>query len=235
MVKHKISQKRASPKRSYRHRRTPVSQSGRNRWEVLTAVKDLVKRAVRAVRPKRETVQRSCHINADCDKGMICVNGWCVPSSSESNVANDEDNEYDNEDVTGYARYPKVWELKPGDKGFNDYVEGLLGKAAFDPHLSCEKSTGKGKKVDRLYQRVLAWLVHPKTPIRRLLVAWQLGMGKTIGMLRVLDNFFDEEWPKIILFPGRSCPSLTTGNRSVQTPSWSIIFIASSPPHRIGT
>ena len=37
--------------------------------------------------------------------------------------------------------------------------------------------------------RTVAWLVHPASPITRLLVVWQMGTGKTLGMIRVLDNF----------------------------------------------
>ena len=50
-------------------------------------------------------------------------------------------------------------------------------------------------------QRVLSILVHPESPIERLLVAWTLGSGKTIGMIRLLDSRFDDVRPKVILFP----------------------------------
>jgi hypothetical protein len=95
---------------------------------------------------------------------------------------------------------PRKWTLRPGDAGFNAYAVELLRAAGLPPDMSCAADPAALKR-DRLYQRVLAWLVHPHTPIRRLLVAWQLGMGKTIGMLRVLDNYFETSWPKLILFP----------------------------------
>jgi hypothetical protein len=48
---------------------------------------------------------------------------------------------------------------------------------------------------------VLSYLMHRRTPVERLLVVWQLGTGKTIGMLRVLDQYFDDPRPKLLLFP----------------------------------
>ena len=92
--------------------------------------------------------------------------------------------------------YPATWEKIPGDPGFTKYVQRLLNAANIERSMSCTKEAG-----DRWYQRVLAYLVHPSTPIHRLLVVWQLGTGKTIGMIRILENFFDDERPKLLLFP----------------------------------
>lgn len=92
-------------------------------------------------------------------------------------------------------RHADAWTLRPGQKGFNQYVLGLLLAAGLHPTLDC------AVQGDRWYQRVLAWLVRPETPIRRLLVAWQLGVGKTLGMLRVLENYFFDPRPKILVFP----------------------------------
>lgn len=133
---------------------------------------------------------RRCHIDGDCVGGTVCRGGHCVAAGGEGPPQPPSDADADD------RPYPRVWERAPGDAGFTKYVGGLLRDARLDPAMRCDRG-----KEDRLYQRVLSWLVHPHTPIRRLLVAWQLGMGKTIGMLRVLDNFFDVEWPKILLFP----------------------------------
>lgn len=181
--------------------RSNITRRGEQRWSMSRWLGRRERRA-------EESASRACHVDTDCGADAICDAGRCVPRKrSEGSRATTTDppptespptrrRPTDDNAPAAVAHYPRQWERSPGDEGFNDYVDGLLRRAGLDPAMRC----GRGKE-DRLYQRVLAWLVHPQTPIRRLLVAWQLGMGKTIGMLRVLDNFFDEEWPKILLFP----------------------------------
>lgn len=57
---------------------------------------------------------------------------------------------------------------------------------------------------DRTYQSVLSCLMNPeRSAVRRLLVAWQMGTGKTVGMLRVLDLYATrpEIRDRVLLFP----------------------------------
>ena len=91
--------------------------------------------------------------------------------------------------------YPDAWKLKPGAAGFNAYLRGVLDRGKIQRGMTCAQGE------DRWYQNVLAFLMHRRTPIRRLLVVWQLGTGKTIGMLRVLDQYFTDPRPKVLLFP----------------------------------
>lgn len=96
--------------------------------------------------------------------------------------------------------YPPDWRERgprPGDEGFGRYVAELLGRANLARTLTCDFS----RPVDQWYQNVLSFLVHPRSPIDRLLVVWQLGAGKTLGMLRVLDNYFTDPRPKVLVFP----------------------------------
>ena len=95
---------------------------------------------------------------------------------------------------------PHEWELVPGEPGFNAYVQNMLRQANLPrlqrhwmhPISLCTKGmTCQGEYTDRLYQRVVSFLVHPSSPVRRLLVAHQLGTGKTITMLRILDRCND--------------------------------------------
>jgi len=44
-------------------------------------------------------------------------------------------------------------------------------------------------------------LVHPTSPMKRLLVDHATGTGKTLIMLRILDNYFDDPRPKVAIFP----------------------------------
>jgi hypothetical protein len=54
------------------------------------------------------------------------------------------------------------------------------------------------------YQKTVEFLVHPFSPIERLLVSHRTGAGKTISMVRVLDNFFFDPRPKVVILPTRS-------------------------------
>lgn len=98
--------------------------------------------------------------------------------------------------------YPPQWTTKgpfPGTRGFNVYVRTLLDAAIKSRHLHCPN--GQNQNTDQWHQEVLKYLVHPKTPIHRLLAVWQLGTGKTLGMIRVLENFVADQRPKILVFP----------------------------------
>lgn len=81
-------------------------------------------------------------------------------------------------------------------------------------HLSRSLTCDNAREGDRWYQNTVAFLVHPRnrgpvssspapvhSPITHLLVAHQLGTGKTISMLRILDNYFDDRRPRLLLFP----------------------------------
>ena len=89
--------------------------------------------------------------------------------------------------------------------GFTAFIEGLIQKARIPQLLNCPgqqqniqppvkhtKRKAKKKNNESMYhnqwhQGVLQYLVHPRTPITRLMVVWQLGAGKTLGMVRILD------------------------------------------------
>ena len=95
--------------------------------------------------------------------------------------------------------------VEPGKKGCNEEIMEVLSsnkelaKEISEP-LSCDYILTE-KTTDRPWQRILAFICRPKSVIERLLVHWQLGSGKTIGMIRMLENFWDDPRPKIILFP----------------------------------
>ena len=50
-------------------------------------------------------------------------------------------------------------------------------------------------------QEVVRFLVHPKAPVQRLLVDHPTGSGKTREMISILDNFFYDPRPKVVIFP----------------------------------
>lgn len=51
------------------------------------------------------------------------------------------------------------------------------------------------------HQEAAIFLLHPRSPVQRLLVDHPTGSGKTREMLGVLDNFFHDPRPKVPVFP----------------------------------
>merc|ERR1719498_972486 len=51
------------------------------------------------------------------------------------------------------------------------------------------------------HQESVAFLLHPKSPVSRLLVDHPTGSGKTWEIIRVLDNYFHDPRPKVPIFP----------------------------------
>ena len=90
------------------------------------------------------------------------------------------------------------WEagLKQGMDGFNAVTKGFLS--------SCPdwKSPSSGN-VDLLpQQRVVATLVHSQSPVARLLADHNTGSGKTLVIIRVLDDFYFDKRAKIAFSEG---------------------------------
>ena len=137
----------------------------------------------------------ACHTHRDCPASDCCHRdtGRCVARTHT-------DARGCHLPVEINDGYPKVWAMQPGDKGFSAYTQRLLTDAHIAHTMSCNHADPK----DNWHQLVLSYLVHPRSPITRLLVCWQLGTGKTIGMLRVLDNHFDDPRPKVLVFPTRA-------------------------------
>jgi len=98
----------------------------------------------------------------------------------------------------GALAWPSVWSsaLRPGQTGFNDYA----GKCISDARLGTPDSPFSGLGL-RLHQESASFLVHPESPIDRLLVDHATGTGKTLIILRMLDNYFDDPRPKVCIFP----------------------------------
>ena len=154
---------------------------------------------------KKRTPQPTEEEDVDCNLHEECPQGYCCSQSKHKCLKTGASECSNHTRHIGkipskkMTHYPVMWKLKPGEIGFNEYARSLLHKAGLNRTLSCRHQDG-----DRWYQRTVSYLVHPLSPIQRLLVAHQLGTGKTITMLRVLDNFFDwpgETRPRVLLFP----------------------------------
>ncbi|CAK9092997.1 unnamed protein product [Durusdinium trenchii] len=92
--------------------------------------------------------------------------------------------------------YPMVWgQHLPGYAGFNQKAQECLRS------LASWRSSTQGHVELLPQQKVVANLVHPRSPVARLLVDHNTGSGKTLCMIRVLDNFFFDARAKIVIFP----------------------------------
>lgn len=99
------------------------------------------------------------------------------------------------------------WTLQQGQRGINVEARSYLREMipANDPTPSnagarwvCDPNSRQ------LYQANVQKLTESKTPFKRLLVAWSMGMGKTRTIVDVLDNYYNDERPKIFLAPNKS-------------------------------
>lgn len=100
--------------------------------------------------------------------------------------------------------YPAEWQKFPGEPGFTAYATKIMRRAGVLADGKDQvKCVDRSKPTyDQPYQRVVSFLVHPKsTPDYRLLVAHRTGAGKTLTMIRVLSNFYDDPRPKVAIFP----------------------------------
>ena len=89
------------------------------------------------------------------------------------------------------------WKLRQGEKGFNSYARTMIKASGW--RLDPPKCGGK--KGLKQQQRLVQFLMHPDTTVNRLLLAHQLGTGKTIAMIAMLENFYDDPRPMVVLVP----------------------------------
>ena len=84
-----------------------------------------------------------------------------------------------------------------GDVGFNTYAEKGLGDVMrFWETNNCRQNADLEE-----YQQAAAAACHPSSPIRRLLVDYRMGAGKTKIILQILDFHFEDERKKVPAFP----------------------------------
>lgn len=88
------------------------------------------------------------------------------------------------------------WKKSPGEKGFNKYANKMMKRAKLEKKLKlkCDGSSFA-------YQDTVSFCLHPSTTIDRLLVIHRTGSGKTRTMIKVLDNYYFDLRPKVLIFP----------------------------------
>ncbi|CAE8713294.1 unnamed protein product [Polarella glacialis] len=94
----------------------------------------------------------------------------------------------------------------PGSSGFNRFAARVMWKARVARKKAASAPPGECPYGDgcpplQPHQEAVAFLLHPQSPVTRLLVDHPTGSGKTREMIRVLDNFFHDPRPKVPIFP----------------------------------
>ena len=113
---------------------------------------------------------------------------------------NDPEEEYIDE-----PKYLRKWKKCPGDEGFRAYAVKRFRQYLADSQATFGiKCTQDGSFQLQAYQLIIQYLVSPFTPIKRMLLVHKTGSGKTLTILRVLNNFYDDNRPKVIIFPNDS-------------------------------
>eukprot|EP00931_Biecheleriopsis_adriatica_P017681 TRINITY_DN1258_c0_g2_i1.p1 TRINITY_DN1258_c0_g2~~TRINITY_DN1258_c0_g2_i1.p1 ORF type:complete len:1809 (-),score=529.86 TRINITY_DN1258_c0_g2_i1:7-5433(-) len=93
-------------------------------------------------------------------------------------------------------------EVLPGYEGFNQRATAVMCQAqigqgrlqvTFDKQAACPPL--------QPHQEAVGFMMHPKSPVSRMLVDHPTGSGKTREMIKVLENYFFDPRPKIPIFP----------------------------------
>eukprot|EP00928_Gymnodinium_smaydae_P047584 TRINITY_DN3176_c0_g2_i1.p1 TRINITY_DN3176_c0_g2~~TRINITY_DN3176_c0_g2_i1.p1 ORF type:complete len:1292 (-),score=332.34 TRINITY_DN3176_c0_g2_i1:386-4261(-) len=87
----------------------------------------------------------------------------------------------------------------PGQHSFNSYITARLQHAGISIDMPIESCSTCPPL--QPHQLSVSFLLHPASPIERLLVDHPTGCGKTREMIAVLDNYFHDPRPKVPIFP----------------------------------
>jgi hypothetical protein len=115
------------------------------------------------------------------------------------------------------------YRLTPGQDGFNAYCEGLLVQHVqnADPNFypTCGSILKEGQDGSEMgddplpagygvrqrmpfpTQKIFKWLMHPLSPVKRMLAVHMAGAGKTNMIADTLSNYFEDPRPKFIVCP----------------------------------
>lgn len=103
--------------------------------------------------------------------------------------------------ATSMKGYKIPWTKRPGDPGFNAYATQKMVDDGLPLTLRLDCMKPGCDPTPMAYQNTVAYLVQSHTHVERLLCVHRTGSGKTYTMAMVLDNFFDDPRPKVLIFP----------------------------------
>ncbi|KAJ1640369.1 hypothetical protein T492DRAFT_898548 [Pavlovales sp. CCMP2436] len=92
-----------------------------------------------------------------------------------------------------------IFKHAQGSPEFLDECLRYLEREIKARRIGCPSASDAPKAM--VYQKTIAKLYCEQTPIRRLLVVAQLGSGKTLMMLKILNNYINCKVAKILIFP----------------------------------
>jgi len=87
-----------------------------------------------------------------------------------------------------------------GSSGFNRFAARIMWNAGIGKPKKKASAEGDCPSMQP-HQEAVAFLLHPQSPISRLLVDHPTGSGKTREMIKVLDNYYLDPRPKVPIFP----------------------------------
>lgn len=149
-------------------------------------------------RKKKKPVTR-CKRQTDCKATYLCdpIEKKCVKRDRNNTVHR----VITNAGVGDVApKDPRTWDKLPGQGGFNEYAQARMAKTKVIKGLSISCS----KRGLMPYQATSKWMVSPATPMNRFLAVHRTGSGKTLTMISILDNYFDDKRSKVLIFPNMS-------------------------------
>ena len=105
--------------------------------------------------------------------------------------------------VNRNAMVDPVFKHSQGEPGFLEECDVFLKTHMKEFVIGCPSKPGEARAMG--YQRTVGLMFSEKTPCRRMLAIAQLGAGKTMMMIKVLNNYFRmPQYAKICIFPTRS-------------------------------
>lgn len=142
-------------------------------------------------------VGKSCSINNDCVRGRIChpVDKRCVKRGESGSIPV--------KDVLLQESRRKKTNLQSGWKykqGTDEIIiEAQMKVRNVENNIDC-KFDGR----TQWYQNIVKTFMSPISTVERLLIAHQLGTGKTRSMLEIISNFYNDKRPIIVIVPKQS-------------------------------
>lgn len=136
--------------------------------------------------------KKKCSSNEDCPSRQICnKNKVCVRRGQAKDVKINEVS------LTKFKQEKQPWQNEQGSQAIIKEAQNKIKRVR--NNIDC-KFDGK----TQWYQNVVKKFMTPASTVDRLLVAHQLGTGKTRSMLEMISNFWHDPRPIIVMVPKQS-------------------------------